>query len=443
MRGGELIPLFSKTFRALTFLTAVAGLLLSPCQAADGSKTNAPATPATKTPVEVSDQLKMLRKRVDEVDSAYAAYVKGIDSDQRSKLWEVYTRENDALIPRILEVVRRAPNSPAAFELIQWVVTNGRISARSLRPYGLQAVEILRNGYTNYPNLGRVCRALAFAGDPSNQPTMEFLQIVSTGNPNRAARGSATFALARLTKTKAEGLAFLESFPPNIYTNLYPNVTEASADYEQASKNGGSKAVFQRAEQLFETIQKKYADCSNFESGPGLRQPKPTLGEQAGVELYECQHLVPGKIAPELEGEDLDGHKFKLSDYRGKVVILSFWASWCGPCMQMLPHECAMAQRLEGKPFAIVGVNGDATQQDAKSAAEKNHITWRSFWNGTGGPWSGTAAAWNVNGWPTVLILDAKGMIRLKLTGYGGKRMDSLLDQLVDHLLNELGSQQR
>jgi thiol-disulfide isomerase/thioredoxin len=53
---------------------------------------------------------------------------------------------------------------------------------------------------------------------------------------------------------------------------------------------------------------------------------------------------------PDLAGEDLDGVAFKLSDYRGKVVLLDFWAHWCGHCMEVVPHERSMVERLAGKP---------------------------------------------------------------------------------------------
>jgi peroxiredoxin len=53
-----------------------------------------------------------------------------------------------------------------------------------------------------------------------------------------------------------------------------------------------------------------------------------TLGELAERELFALRHLQPGKPAPEIGGEDIDGVKFKLSDYRGKVVLLDFWGHW-------------------------------------------------------------------------------------------------------------------
>ena len=53
-----------------------------------------------------------------------------------------------------------------------------------------------------------------------------------------------------------------------------------------------------------------------------------TLGEYADRALFEIENLTVGKIAPDIEGEDLDGEPFKLSDYRGKIVMLDFWGDW-------------------------------------------------------------------------------------------------------------------
>ena len=85
------------------------------------------------------------------------------------------------------------------------------------------------------------------------------------------------------------------------------------------------------------------------------------------------------------------GKELRLAHYRGKVVLLDFWGDWCIWCMRMVPHEKDLVKRMEGKPFALVGVNSDPRER-AKESVKKNGISWRSFFNGgsPGGPisWS-------------------------------------------------------
>ena len=97
----------------------------------------------------------------------------------------------------------------------------------------------------------------------------------------------------------------------------------------------------------------------------------------------------------------------------------------------MYPHERSLVKRLEGKPFALVGVNSDRDKAELKKAMAKENITWRSFWNGgsTSGPIS---AAWKVQAWPTLYILDHKGIIRHRFEGSpGGNVLESAIENLV------------
>ena len=82
-------------------------------------------------------------------------------------------------------------------------------------------------------------------------------------------------------------------------------------------------------------------------------------------------NLIAGKPAPEIDGVGFDGKPLKLSDYRGKVVVLVFWGTWCGPCMREVPHERELAERLKDKPFAVLGVNCD---DDEQAAAERDQV---------------------------------------------------------------------
>jgi len=97
----------------------------------------------------------------------------------------------------------------------------------------------------------------------------------------------------------------------------------------------------------------------------------------------------------------------------------------------MYPHERSLVKRLEGKPFALIGVNSDDDRNELKSVIAAEKITWRSFWDGDDGP---IAKAWNIQGWPTIYVLDHKGVIRYK--GVRGEAMD----KAVDTLLGEMGN---
>ena len=95
----------------------------------------------------------------------------------------------------------------------------------------------------------------------------------------------------------------------------------------------------------------------------------------------------------------------------------------------MYPHERSLVKRLEGKPFALLGINSDPDRDELKKVMEKEQITWRSWWDGsTSGP---ITTAWSVNGWPTIYVLDSKGIIR-----YRDIRGDAL-DKAVDTLVQE------
>ena len=71
----------------------------------------------------------------------------------------------------------------------------------------------------------------------------------------------------------------------------------------------------------------KYGDLKRYPNIPG-EYGKITFGKAAEGELFEIRHLAIGKTAPDIEGEDLDAKKFKLSDYKGKVVVIDFWGNW-------------------------------------------------------------------------------------------------------------------
>ena len=78
----------------------------------------------------------------------------------------------------------------------------------------------------------------------------------------------------------------------------------------------------------------------------------------------------------------------------------------------MYPHERSLVEEWKDRPFALIGVNSDKDLDKLRPRMEKENITWRSFWNGPEGTRGPIARSWDVTGWPTIYILDGKGIIR-------------------------------
>jgi len=151
-------------------------------------------------------------------------------------------------------------------------------------------------------------------------------------------------------------------------------------------------------------------------TNPSIASVEEHYLRAARAELDEMAFRAVGKMVPEIDGVDLDSRPMKLSEYRGKVVLLSFWATTCFPCMKFIPHERALVARLEGKPFVLLGVNSDNDADALKEALKTHKITWRSFRNRRAQSAS-IENEWKILGIPTLYLIDHTGIIRQRWIG--------------------------
>jgi S1-C subfamily serine protease/peroxiredoxin len=153
------------------------------------------------------------------------------------------------------------------------------------------------------------------------------------------------------------------------------------------------------------------------------------LSELAKPLLYEKEHLRIGIAAPDIVGTDGEGKDFRLKDYRGKVVLLVFWGDWSPYCVQLYPYVRIFVSKLQGRRFAMLGVNTD-TPERIEAIQKEKKVTWRS-WND--GPIPGPIASqWNISTIPTMYLIDHKGIIRFK-----GTLEPDFIEQAIDTLLAE------
>src|SRR3954467_15414586 len=94
-----------------------------------------------------------------------------------------------------------------------------------------------------------------------------------------------------------------------------------------------------------------------------------------------AQPLKPwkGGATPALELEDVQGKLHRLSEYRGKVVLLNFWATWCAPCREEMPSMASLEDSLRGRPFAVLAVNGGEAGSAARGCGEKMVVPFPLF----------------------------------------------------------------
>lgn len=219
---------------------------------------------------------------------------------------------------RFLELAEQNPKDPVALEaLIQtvsWANSSAFPEGAKDSP-GERALALLRRDHVRSDKLGLVCQQVFFGFHQSRE---EFLRAVLEMNPHREVQGLACLSLAQMLSDRLNRLDLLPNQPD--LTERYHRVF--GKDYVEQLQRQDRVAVVRELETLFDRAAAGYADVkipvTYFGSGG-------TVGDKAKAELFQIRHLAVGKVAPEIEGEDQDNKRFKLSDYRGKVVLLDFW----------------------------------------------------------------------------------------------------------------------
>ena len=118
----------------------------------------------------------------------------------------------------------------------------------------------------------------------------------------------------------------------------------------------------------------------------------------------------PGQKADEIVLPDMNGKKIKLSELKGKVVLIDFWASWCIPCRKSNPGLAKLYADYKSKGFEIYGISIDDNKDAWKKAVGADKITWTQV-NDPGGWDAPIAVKWNLNQIPASFLLDEKGVI--------------------------------
>ncbi len=194
------------------------------------------------------------------------------------------------------------------------------------------------------------------------------------------------------------------------YPRAHDEFVKAVAAYP-----GFPDALFQDGKTLAQMHQDDAAKA-RFEQYVKLQKPDDP-NHQRALRYISNPDLARARMAPAFAVDTLDGQHISMDDLQGKVVLLDFWATWCGPCREALPHLRDVAKKFQGQPMVVLSVSLDANEKDWKEFVARNGMTWPQYRDG--GFTGSVSKLFNVTAIPHTFTIDAEGVLQDEHIGDG------------------------
>lgn len=153
---------------------------------------------------------------------------------------------------------------------------------------------------------------------------------------------------------------------------------------------------------------------------------------QRARRLIERIELARANMAPAFAVTTLDGQKLSLDSLSGKVVLIDFWATWCGPCREALPHLASIVKKFSGQPLVVISISEDADDAKWKAFVAHNQMSWLQVRDKEGK--QSVSDLFNVHAIPSTFTIDADGVIEDQHVG------DASLEGKLKKLLAQAAS---
>jgi thiol-disulfide isomerase/thioredoxin len=176
-----------------------------------------------------------------------------------------------------------------------------------------------------------------------------------------------------------------------------------------------------------ELLKRLKADFPETPTGKYVDKVLASLEQQKEAKKLQSA-LRPGVAFPDFNEKDLAGEPLSIARFKGKVVLVDFWATWCGPCVAELPNVLAAYNKYHDKGFEIIGVSLDQNGDDLKSFLKEKGMVWPQYFDGKG--WgSKLGQKYGIDSIPATFLLDQEGKIVAK--GLRGPALDAQLAKML------------
>jgi len=293
-----------RTFVLTAFLAFA--VVIDPCFSAGDKGPRKPILPKG-TPAE---QVKELIAQHEKASAAFRKLLEAAKTVEEQEKLEPLFPDPRPYAELLVHIAEKNPKDPAAVDALVWAYRNDQSA---------KAKAILMRDHLLHPKIGPLCLALRHDSDAE---TLSALRMVAAENPSKEAQAHAAVGLGIRLKSNAELARTLQKADAKALAKWEENLGK---EVVAALRKSDPEALRKEAEQVMERVTK---DTDYAKITIPFGEESITLGKLAGRELFEMRSLQPGKIAPEIAGEDIDGKPMKLSDFRGKVVLLDFWGFW-------------------------------------------------------------------------------------------------------------------